>query len=204
MKHPRPLDGVVIVELGHSVAAPYAGLILADLGARVIKVENPEHGDYSRGWGPPFWGDTASSYASLNRGKESITVDFSNPDQAAALAPPDHRSGRRRDPESAAGHPRYLRSLRGNIPQGKAVADLVRHRRVRRQGADGKEAGLRSAGAGVDRNHERDRRRRPAAGSRRDFAGRYGRRDVDRAWFLVGVHFPDQAWRRRTGFDLAV
>ena len=63
MKHPRPLEGVVVVELGHSVAAPYAGLILADLGARVIKVENPKHGDYARDWGPPFWGDTSSSFA---------------------------------------------------------------------------------------------------------------------------------------------
>src|ERR1700753_1828584 len=85
MKHPRPLEGVVVVELGHSVAAPYAGLILADLGARVIKVENPEKGGYARGWGPPFWGDMASIYAALNRGKESITVDFANPDQAAGL-----------------------------------------------------------------------------------------------------------------------
>jgi len=85
MKHPRPLEGVVVVELGHSVAAPYAGLILADLGARVIKVENPGRGDYARGWGPPFWGDMASAYAALNRGKESITIDFSDPDQAAAL-----------------------------------------------------------------------------------------------------------------------
>jgi crotonobetainyl-CoA:carnitine CoA-transferase CaiB-like acyl-CoA transferase len=85
MKHPRPLEGVVVVELGHSVAAPYAGLILADLGARVIKVENPKHGDYARDWGPPFWGDISSSFASLNRGKESITVDFGNPEEAAAL-----------------------------------------------------------------------------------------------------------------------
>ena len=85
MKHPRPLEGVVVVELGHSVAGPYAGLILADLGARVIKVENPEHGDYARGWGPPFWGDTSSAFASLNRGKESMTVDFGNPGEAAAL-----------------------------------------------------------------------------------------------------------------------
>jgi crotonobetainyl-CoA:carnitine CoA-transferase CaiB-like acyl-CoA transferase len=72
----KPLNGIVVVELGTSVAAPYAGLILADLGARVIKVENPDGGDYARGWGPPFWGDTASSFASLNRGKEGITADF--------------------------------------------------------------------------------------------------------------------------------
>jgi crotonobetainyl-CoA:carnitine CoA-transferase CaiB-like acyl-CoA transferase len=85
MQHSRPLEDIVIVELGHSVAGPYAGLILADLGARVIKVENPQHGDYARDWGPPFWGDTSSSFASLNRGKESITVDFSNPEEAAML-----------------------------------------------------------------------------------------------------------------------
>ena len=71
-----PLAGITVVELGHSVAAPYAGMILADLGARVIKVENPVKGDYARGWGPPFWQDTASIYAALNRGKEGITIDF--------------------------------------------------------------------------------------------------------------------------------
>lgn len=72
----KPLSGTTVVELGHSVAAPFAGLILADLGARVIKVENPEGGDHARGWGPPFWGEMSSSFASLNRGKEGITIDF--------------------------------------------------------------------------------------------------------------------------------
>lgn len=80
-----PLSGIVIVEIGHSVAAPYAGLILADLGARVIKVENPAGGDYARGWGPPFWEDTASAFHSLNRGKESITVDLSKARDVAGL-----------------------------------------------------------------------------------------------------------------------
>ncbi|MGO8909062.1 MAG: CaiB/BaiF CoA transferase family protein [Bradyrhizobium sp.] len=81
----KPLSGVTVVELGHSVAAPYAGLILADLGARVIKVENPGSGDYARGWGPPFWHDTASVFHALNRGKEGITVDFSDADDRAKL-----------------------------------------------------------------------------------------------------------------------
>lgn len=81
----RPLDGIVVVELGHSVAAPYAGLILADLGARVIKVENPATGDYARGWGPPFWNDTATAYHCLNRGKEGLAVDLADAGQAAAL-----------------------------------------------------------------------------------------------------------------------
>ncbi|WP_075222667.1 CaiB/BaiF CoA transferase family protein [Acuticoccus yangtzensis] len=81
----KPLDGVTVIELGHSVAAPYAGMILADLGARVIKVENPGKGDYARGWGPPFWHDTASAFAALNRGKEGITIDLGDPADAAHL-----------------------------------------------------------------------------------------------------------------------
>jgi crotonobetainyl-CoA:carnitine CoA-transferase CaiB-like acyl-CoA transferase len=74
----RPLSGITVIELGHSVAAPYAGLILADLGARVIKVENPGSGDYARGWGPPFWRETASVFHALNRGKQGITIDFND------------------------------------------------------------------------------------------------------------------------------
>jgi crotonobetainyl-CoA:carnitine CoA-transferase CaiB-like acyl-CoA transferase len=81
----KPLSGVMVVELGHSVAAPYAGLILADLGAHVIKVENPGSGDYARGWGPPFWHETASVFHALNRGKQGITVDFNDADDRAKL-----------------------------------------------------------------------------------------------------------------------
>ncbi|MDA9530208.1 CaiB/BaiF CoA transferase family protein [Bradyrhizobium sp. CCBAU 25338] len=81
----KPLAGITVIELGHSVAAPYAGLILADLGARVIKVENPKSGDYARGWGPPFWNGTASVFHSLNRGKEGIAIDFGDPDDCERL-----------------------------------------------------------------------------------------------------------------------
>jgi crotonobetainyl-CoA:carnitine CoA-transferase CaiB-like acyl-CoA transferase len=81
----KPLAGVTVVELGHSVAAPYAGLILAELGARVIKVENPNGGDYARGWGPPFWHGEATSYLCFNRGKEGIAVDFTRADHAQGL-----------------------------------------------------------------------------------------------------------------------
>lgn len=80
-----PLHGLTILELGHSVAAPYAGLILAELGARVIKVENPATGDYARGWGPPFLDEDATAFHALNRGKESVTVDFADPEQLAML-----------------------------------------------------------------------------------------------------------------------
>ena len=51
---PAPLSGLVAIEIGHSIAAPYAGMILGELGAEVIKVENPKGGDAARGWGPPF------------------------------------------------------------------------------------------------------------------------------------------------------
>src|SRR5438105_2046302 len=81
----KPLSGITVVELGHSVAAPYAGLILADLGACVIKVENPNGGDYARGWGPPFWKGPSTAFHSLNRGKQGVTVDFSREDDAEAL-----------------------------------------------------------------------------------------------------------------------
>ncbi len=84
MKRSAPLEGLTIVELGHSVAAPYAGLILADLGARVIKVEGP-HGDYARDWAPPFWKDTSSTFAALNRGKLGIVADFTDPADAERL-----------------------------------------------------------------------------------------------------------------------
>ena len=81
----KPLTGITVVEIGHSVAAPYAGFILAELGAEVIKVENPNGGDYARGWGPPFWDGTATAYHALNRGKSGITVDFGKADEVARL-----------------------------------------------------------------------------------------------------------------------
>jgi crotonobetainyl-CoA:carnitine CoA-transferase CaiB-like acyl-CoA transferase len=85
MSMDKPLAGITVVELGHSVAAPYAGLILADLGARVIKVENPKGGDYARGWGPPFWNGAATSFHCLNRGKEGLAVDFSDQGEVETL-----------------------------------------------------------------------------------------------------------------------
>jgi crotonobetainyl-CoA:carnitine CoA-transferase CaiB-like acyl-CoA transferase len=85
MPSAKPLAGITVVEIGHSVAAPYAGLILSELGADVIKVENPKGGDYARGWGPPFWNGTASAFHGLNRGKSGITVNFSDPEEAGRL-----------------------------------------------------------------------------------------------------------------------
>ena len=81
-----PLKGLTVVEIGHSVAAPFAGQVLADLGARVLKVENPLRGDDARGWGPPFWRGMATVFQSVNRNKLSAAVDLKNPVERETLA----------------------------------------------------------------------------------------------------------------------
>ena len=81
-----PLTGVRIIELGHSVAAPYAGLVLAELGAEVIKIEKPGKGDDARGWGPPFHDGVATTWLALNRNKSSVVVDLRNPAEREKLA----------------------------------------------------------------------------------------------------------------------
>jgi crotonobetainyl-CoA:carnitine CoA-transferase CaiB-like acyl-CoA transferase len=81
MKQP-PLSGIRVIELARVLAGPWAGQMLADLGADVIKVENPDGGDDTRHWGPPFVegkdGENLSAayYHSANRGKRSITSDL--------------------------------------------------------------------------------------------------------------------------------
>ena len=73
-----------MIELGHSVAAPFAGQILADLGAEVIKVEKAE-GDDARHWGPPFWEGAAASFQPHNRNKKSVLCNMRDATQLAAL-----------------------------------------------------------------------------------------------------------------------
>jgi crotonobetainyl-CoA:carnitine CoA-transferase CaiB-like acyl-CoA transferase len=79
-----PLAGITVIELGHSVAAPYACEILADLGADVIKVEKVE-GDDARKWAPPYLGDMSATFQSLNRNKRSVVVNLRNKDELTAL-----------------------------------------------------------------------------------------------------------------------
>jgi len=79
-----PLDGIVVVELGHSVAAPFAGKILGDLGATVIKVEKRD-GDDARKWAPPYWHGVSALFQSLNRNKLSVVVELRDAAQRARL-----------------------------------------------------------------------------------------------------------------------
>ncbi len=73
------LDGVVIADFSRVLAGPYATMLLADLGAEVVKVERPVAGDDTRAWGPPWRADQSTYFASVNRNKESVVVDLATP-----------------------------------------------------------------------------------------------------------------------------
>jgi crotonobetainyl-CoA:carnitine CoA-transferase CaiB-like acyl-CoA transferase len=85
-----PLAGVVVVDLTRALAGPHATMMLGDQGARVIKIEAPQHGDDTRGWGPPFvqpeiGGRESSYFLSCNRNKESVTLDLKSAEGVETL-----------------------------------------------------------------------------------------------------------------------
>ncbi|MFC6359572.1 CoA transferase [Luteococcus peritonei] len=83
-----PLEGVVVLDLSRALAGPHAAMMLADMGARVIKVEMPGRGDDTRSWGPPFVGpnqDISTYYLSCNRNKESLELDLGNAEDKQLL-----------------------------------------------------------------------------------------------------------------------
>ena len=85
MPSTTPLSGLVVIEISQSVAAPYAGMILGELGAEVIKIENPRAGDAARGWGPPFAAGAATCFHAVNRAKRGITIDLADPAEVEKL-----------------------------------------------------------------------------------------------------------------------
>jgi formyl-CoA transferase/CoA:oxalate CoA-transferase len=74
-----PLSGFTVIDLTRVLSGPYCTMQLADMGARVIKVEQPGKGDDTRGWGPPFVRGESSYFMSINRNKESLTLDLKHP-----------------------------------------------------------------------------------------------------------------------------
>ncbi len=85
-----PLTGTLVIDLTRALAGPHAGMMMADLGARVIKVETPGTGDDTRSWGPPFvpgsdGQDVATYFLSCNRNKESVALDLKSEDGRAVL-----------------------------------------------------------------------------------------------------------------------
>jgi crotonobetainyl-CoA:carnitine CoA-transferase CaiB-like acyl-CoA transferase len=79
-----PLDGLLVADFSRVLAGPLATQLLGDWGARVIKVEEPERGDETRRWGPPFVGDVSAYFLSINRNKESVTLDLKSDEGAEA------------------------------------------------------------------------------------------------------------------------
>ena len=90
-----PLDGILVLDLSRVLAGPFCTMLLADLGARVIKVEHPREGDVTRGWGPPYEKTSGLSayFLSVNRNKESLALDLSTPEGALSV----HLLARRAD-----------------------------------------------------------------------------------------------------------
>jgi crotonobetainyl-CoA:carnitine CoA-transferase CaiB-like acyl-CoA transferase len=146
------------------MAAPYAGMILAELGADVIKVEAPETGDYSRGM-PPHRDGKSSVYQALNRGKRSICVDLADPAAGRDGAQADCRQGRRDRAQPQVRRDDEARFRRAGAAGAEACARLLQHRCVRRRWADAQPARIRSVGAGLRWPHEHHGRGRPSSGA---------------------------------------
>ena len=80
-----PLDGILVLDLTRVLSGPYCTMLLADMGARVVKIEQPGKGDDTRAWGPPFLEGESAYFLSINRNKESVTLDFKSADGRAIL-----------------------------------------------------------------------------------------------------------------------
>lgn len=83
---PGPLSGVRVLDLSRVLAGPYCCMVLADLGADVLKVERPGLGDDTRHWGPPFHGDDAAYFFSVNRDRRSLALDLTTAAGRAVVA----------------------------------------------------------------------------------------------------------------------
>jgi formyl-CoA transferase len=84
-RNPGPLDGVRVLDLTRVLAGPYCTMFLGDLGAEVVKVEQPGVGDDTRGWGPPFAGGESAYFLCVNRNKKSIAIDLKSTEGIAVL-----------------------------------------------------------------------------------------------------------------------
>ena len=79
-----PLAGMRVLDFTRILSGPYATMLLADLGAEVIKVERPGAGDDTRAWGPPFRGGISTYFSAVNRGKRSVAIDLQPASRAAS------------------------------------------------------------------------------------------------------------------------
>lgn len=78
---------MLVLDFTRVLSGPYCTMLLADMGARVIKVEQPGRGDDTRAWGPPFIDGESAYFLSINRNKESLTLDLKHPSARRVLDP---------------------------------------------------------------------------------------------------------------------
>ena len=172
----QPLKGLTVVTLEHAIAAPFATRQLADLGARVIKIERPGVGDFARGYDARVRG-LASHFVWTNRSKESLTLDVKHPEAAQGARAPGAGEGRRGRAEPRARRRRAARpGLRGARGE-EAVDHRLRHLRLRRRRPLPRQEGLRPADperGGLRLGHRHARR----AVQGRPVDGRHRRRHV--------------------------
>ena len=81
----RPLDGITVIDFTRVLSGPFCTMQLADMGARIIKIEQPGAGDDTRAWGPPFVNGESAYFLSVNRNKESLTLDLKHPGAPSIL-----------------------------------------------------------------------------------------------------------------------
>ena len=188
MHQPRtgPLAGLKVLDLSRILAGPWAGQLLADFGADVVKVERPGTGDDTRAWGPPFLRDgtgaettDAAYYMSANRGKRSITLNIAVPEGQAVVK----RLAERADvliENYKLGGPRQVRARLPRPRRAQSAPHLLFDYRLRPVGALRAPHRLRPDRAGHGRDHEHHRRARRPAGRRAAEGGRRCRRPDDR------------------------
>jgi crotonobetainyl-CoA:carnitine CoA-transferase CaiB-like acyl-CoA transferase len=81
----KPLDGIRVVDLSRILAGPYCSMLLSDFGADIVKIENPDKGDDTRTYGPPFLDGESVYFLSINRGKKSLTLNLKTPEAREIL-----------------------------------------------------------------------------------------------------------------------
>ena len=220
-----PLTGITILDLTRVLSGPYCTMLLADMGARVVKVEQPDRATTRAHWGPPFLGGESAYFLSINRNKESVTLDFKQPEGRALLDRLDRegRRPRRELPARNAGalgldyetlapcHPRLIYcSISGFGQTGPAAIEPGYDAVLQAEGGlmsiTGAPTGRRSRGR-RDRGH-RDRHVRgaghPAGAHARERTGRGQQVDVSMLdsvaallTYQAGIHFA--TGRRRCG-----
>ena len=132
-----PLSGVKVLDLSRVLAGPYCCTVLADLGADVLKIERPHVGDDTRRWGPPFHGDDATYFLSVNRDRRSVALDLAAPAGRAVVA----RLARAADVVVENFLPRHLIALGLHELREQSTAVWVSVRGAGGDGPDGEKPG---------------------------------------------------------------